>query len=298
MKKLRGYTTWLMVLVSLFIAGLVLARTGHLEMVEGAAFKFFGPVQNGFSSLSQWFSNVFQTAQDLRDLRERNRQLTELVNELVVENVRLKEVEAENAILRQLLHYAEANPGQKVEAVEVRARVIGREPNSMLQYIIIGAGSQNGLKAGMPVVTERGLVGRVEEVYENVAKVRLITDVNSSVNAIVQRTRATGIVRGQVGGRLILDYLPQGDDVVSVGDLILTSGLGGGYPRQLIIGQVTKLTQKDYEMFQQAEIRPTVDFDRLEIVLVITNFIPLKMIPESVSPAEKLPESGSATTTK
>jgi rod shape-determining protein MreC len=135
----------------------------------------------------------------------------------------------------------------------------------------------------MPVVTERGLVGRVETVYPTLSKVRLIIDTSSAVSALVQRTRATGVVKGQPGGELVLDYLPQGQDVVAVGDVVLTSGAGGGFPRQLVIGQVIEIRQKDYEMFQQAVLRPTVDFDRLEVVLIITNFVPLSL--EGLEPA-------------
>jgi len=275
LEKPRGYTIWLIFLAGLFIIGLILAYTGHLGAAEGVAYQVFAPIQDQFSKIGEGISDLVQTARDLHELRERNEQLIELVNELAVENVRLKEIEAENEVLRRLLEFADSSPGREFKAAELRARVIAREPGNLLQYILISAGKDDGLDIGMSVITERGLVGRIEEIYPRAARVRLIIDSDSSVNALVQRTRATGIVKGRPGERLVMDYLPQEGDVVAVGDIILTSGLGGGYPRQLVIGQVVEVTQEDYEMFQQAMIRPTVDFDRLEIVLVITNFVPM-----------------------
>jgi len=98
---------------------------------------------------------------------------------------------------------------------------------------------------------------------------------------LIQSSRATGVVEGQVGGSLVMKYIPQ-RDTVNVNDIVLTSGLGGNFPKMLIIGQVTAVYQRDIEMFQQADIRPTVDFNNLEIVLVITNFLPAdfeKLVP-------------------
>lgn len=273
----------MVVLGALLILGIVLDRIGLLNPAEGGVFRVFEPVQSAFVGIGEGVSDLVQTARDLRDLRQRNQQLVELVNQLAVENVRLKEVEAENEILRRLLDFAQSSPGHTFKAAEVRTRVVGRQPDNISQFILIAAGSNDGIQAGMPVVTERGLVGRVETVYPTLSKVRLIIDTSSAVSALVQRTRATGVAKGRPGGELVLDYLPQGQDVVAVGDVVLTSGAGGGFPRQLVIGQVIEIRQKDYEMFQQAILRPTVDFDRLEVVLIITNFVPLGL--EGLEPA-------------
>jgi len=282
-RKSRGYTIWLLILFSLVIAGLVLARTGHLRFVEGGAFRLVAPANQQLGALGRSIADIFQTARDLRDLRQRNEELTQLANQLAVENVRLKELQAENEILRRLANYIESSPGREFKATEVRARVVSYEPNSLLQYLIVAAGSDDGIAEGMPVATELGLVGRIEEAYPKVSRVRLIIDADSTVNALVQRTRAAGVIKGQIGGKLLLDYIPQGEDQLAVGDWIVTSGLGGAFPRQIYIGQVTTLQRKDYEMFQKAEVKPAVDFGRLEVVLIITNFIPLQ--PEELTPA-------------
>jgi rod shape-determining protein MreC len=118
-------------------------------------------------------------------------------------------------------------------------------------------------------------VGRISEAGDGWSRVLLITDVSSSVNALTQSTRASGLVQGQVDGSLVMRTIPQGD-VVSVGDTVFTSGLGGNFPRQILIGQITEVERKDYELYQAAVVRPTVDFDHLEVVLIVTDFEPIR----------------------
>jgi rod shape-determining protein MreC len=239
--------------------------------MKNLALRFMVPVQGKLTSLVNSLSHLTKTTRDLRELRRRNEELQSLADSLMIENVRLKEIEAENETLRRLLNFTQANPTYSFKAAEVKGRVIGRDPSNFLSYLIIDLGSQQGIEKGMPVVTERGLVGRITEVGSNWAKVMLIIDPSSSVNALIQSSRATGVVEGQVGGNLLMKYIPQGE-TVNVNDIVLTSGLGGNFPKKLIIGQVTAVHQRDIDMFQEAHIRPTVDFNNLEIVLVITNF--------------------------
>jgi rod shape-determining protein MreC len=196
----------------------------------------------------------------------------------MIENVRLKELESENEALRQLLQFTQANPTDSYRAAEVVGHVIGQDPSNLLRYIIIDVGTGDGVAKGMPVVTDRGLVGRIVEVSSRSSKVLLINDVSSSVNAIIQSSRATGIVEGKADGGLVMKYIPQPVEV-NVGDIILTSGLGATFPKRLVIGQVTAVHKRDIELFQEAEIKPTVDFDRVEIVLVLTSFEPIEMAP-------------------
>ena len=201
---------------------------------------------------------------------------------LTIENVQLKEVEAENQRLRRLLEFAKVNPGYDYRGGEVIARVIGRDPSVYLDFIMIDLGEKHGVTPGMPVVTERGLVGRITALHDTTSEVLLITDVNSAVTALIQTSRATGVVRGLAGGGLLLDQIPQ-DVEVHEGEIVITAGLGGNFPKNLVIGQISKVYQQDYEMFQQARVRPTVDFRNLEQVLVITNFVSfadLQNLPE------------------
>jgi len=149
----------------------------------------------------------------------------------------------------------------------------------------IDLGAQQGIERGMPVVTEAGLVGRIDKVYPDSSTVLLLSDASSAVDAMLQRStsRAVGVVQGIAGGQPVMDYITQDADV-SVGDLIITSGLGSAFPKGLVVGQVESVRRKDYEMYQQAVVRPTVKFDQLEIVLVITNFKPKPGQPEELTP--------------
>ena len=273
MKRLPTRSTVLIILILLSLAAIALDQNEDLQPIEDLALRFVVPIQGRLTSLTNRVTDLTQTTQDIKELRRRNEKLQGLADSLLIENVRLKEIESENETLRSLLGFTQANPTHSYKAAEVKGRVIGRDPSNFLSYLTIDSGSQQGIEKGMPVVTERGLVGRITDVGSNWAKVMLIIDPSSSVNALIQTSRATGVVEGQVGRSLVMKYIPQGD-VVNVNDIILTSGLGGNFPKKLIIGQITDIHQRDIEMFQQADIRPTVDFNNLEIVLVITNFLP------------------------
>jgi rod shape-determining protein MreC len=272
-KRLPTRSTVLIILVLLSLAAIALDQNEDLLPIEDLALRFVVPVQEKLTSLANSISDLTQATQDIRELHRRNEDLQGLADSLMIENVRLKEIESENETLRRLLGFTQANPTHSYKAAEVKGRVIGRDPSNFLSYLTIDSGSQQGIEKGMPVVTERGLVGRITDAGSNWAKVMLIIDPSSSVNALIQTSRATGVVEGQVGGSLAMKYIPQGE-TVNVNDIVLTSGLGGNFPQKLIIGQVTAVHQRDIEMFQQADIRPTVDFNNLEIVLVITNFSP------------------------
>ncbi len=273
MKRLPTRSTVLIILILLSLAAIALDQNEDLQPIEDLALRFVVPIQGKLTSLTNRITDLTQTTQDIRELHRRNEELQGLADSLMIENVRLKEIESENETLRRLLGFTQANPTHSYKAAEVKGRVIGRDPSNFLSYLTIDSGSQQGIEKGMPVVTERGLVGRITDVGSNWAKVMLIIDPSSSVNALIQTSRATGVVEGQVGRSLAMKYIPQGE-TVNVNDIVLTSGLGGNFPKKLIIGQITAVHQRDIEMFQQADIRPTVDFNNLEIVLVITNFLP------------------------
>jgi len=270
-KWLRGNAIWLLLFIALSLIGLALDKNDQLQAARSLPLRLMVPLQERFVSAIEGVEGIIRTIRQARGLEQRNKELRDLVDKLMIENVHLKEVEAENERLRKLLNFARAHPAYDFMAAGVRGRVIGYDPSNLLRYLIIGLDSNHGIEKGMPVVTERGLVGRVIEVGPNWAKVMLIIDPSSSVNAIIQSSRAMGVVEGRVGRGLMMKYIPQGE-VVNVDDIVLTSGLGGNFPKGLIIGQVTAVQKSDVEMFQRAYIRPTVDFNGLEMVLVITDF--------------------------
>lgn len=269
----------------LFILGLAalllmaLQVTGQLEPVQSFVTQLTSPAQVGATGMSENVTNAVDFLVELRQMRQRNSELENINSSLLAENFELREVERENQWLREQLSYAQTRPGLDLRGAQIVARVIGRESNNFLEYIMLDLGQLHGVRVGMSVITDQGFVGRISEVTDSTSKVLLITDASSAVNAILQSSRLNGVVRGTPSGDLVMDYIPQGEDF-SLGEAVLTSGLGGRVPRGIPIGQVVEIRQRDIDVFQQAVVRPTVDFPRLELVMVVTNFDPLEDVPD------------------
>jgi len=276
---------WLpLVLLLIGLLLLVLFEAGLLGPFETAFHYALDPLQRLFAGGAEFSADLFGSGREARELRARVEELQAQVNALTVENIRLREYEAEVVQLRAMLNFVSEYPVLTPLGAEVVSRqacntfpcaeVVGVDANPYLRYITINVGAQQGVKVGMPVVSSgAALVGRVSQVGPRTAKVQLINDADSAVAALVQRTRVTGLVRGQADGTLRMEYVPQGDeDEVQVGDIVLTSGLGGVLPKGLVIGQVAEVTEAPYELFEPVLVRPAVDFGRLELVLVITAF--------------------------
>jgi len=246
---------------------------------------YFSSSSNVFTvslvNLQSWFSSRFVAVQDfltaprdIASLRQRNADLEADNAELQAQVIQLQQQVGETQILAALVDFSRANPENTYRA----AAVIGRDPSPFLHYVIINRGSNDGILRGMPVVTGQGLVGRVDAVIADAARVQLITDPASSVNVRLQNAETEASLVGSVTGDVTLDLIPQ-DIRIEIGDLTLTSGLGGGYPPDLIVGQVVNVRSRDFDLFQQATVQPVVDFNRLEIVLVIVNFKPVDISP-------------------
>lgn len=256
-----------LLLVALALTAFVLHRVGLFSPAQGLLGRITTPLQEGVHAAASWLGDLTQTARDLRDLRQRNEELESENARLLLENVRLREVQAEATLLRDLLNLAQSNPSLDVQA----AHVIGRDPTNVARYVTLDAGTEAGIERNMPVMTDRGLVGRISEVGRGWSRVLLITAASSSVNALTQGTRASGLIEGQVDGSLAMRSILQGE-TVSVGDTVFTSGLGGNFPRQILIGQITAVQRNDYDLYQSATVEPTVDFQHLEAVLIVTGF--------------------------
>src|SRR5215510_12863106 len=251
---------------------------------------YFSSASNVFTSslitVQSWFSSRFAALQDfltaprdIASLHQRNTELEAEVAELQAQVIQLQQEVGETDILAALVDFSRANPENQYRA----AAVIGRDPSPFLQYVIINRGSNDGILRGMPVVTNQGLIGRVDAVIADAARVQLITDPASSVNVRLQNAETEGSLVGSVTGDVTLQLIPQ-DVNIQAGDLVLTSGLGGGYPPDLIVGQVVNIRSRDFDLFQQASVQPVVDFNRLEIVLIILNFTPVDISPLVPSP--------------
>jgi rod shape-determining protein MreC len=165
-----------------------------------------------------------------------------------------------------------------VENQYTAAAVIARDISPFMHYIIIDRGSDDGLRKGMPVITQQGLVGSVAAVTAGAARVQLINDPGSSINAILQQSGVEGVVNGKITGEIELDMVSK-NSTIQPGELVLTSGLGGKFPANIVVGQVVTIRSEAYSLFQSASVQPAVDFSQLEIVLIIKNFQPEDIAP-------------------
>ena len=183
-------------------------------------------------------------------------------------------IKNEADILYALLGFARSSPDEQY----IPAKVIGKDPSPFLKYILIDQGSDQGIRAGMPVVTNKGLVGRIDAVTASAARIRLITDSTSMINAVVVEVDAECVVQGSITGDITIEMVSQ-DVKLEPGQVIQTSGLGGEFPADFIIGQVLNVNQINNEIFQSASILPAEDFNSLQAVLVVSNFSPANTAP-------------------
>ncbi len=263
------------IVIAVIAAGLViLAVSGYLTPLTKVV---LSPIVGAQTWLSERFlavQTLLSTPREVTELMRHNAELEAEVASLETQIIELQQQLTEFQILSSLLDFARVYP----EYEYVGASVIGRDPSPFLQYVIINRGSDDGLRRGMPVVTQQGLVGRVSRVTAAGANVQLITDPAMSINVRLQPSRERAVLSGSITGDLRLDFIPQEADINS-GDLVLTSGFGGNYPPNILIGQVTGIRSQDYDLFQSGSVQPVVDFEQLEIVLVITNFQPIDIGP-------------------
>ncbi len=262
-------------MLALFVVGVsLLALGGYLTPVTQAILSPIVDAQTWISSRFQALQELLTAPADLTSLRLENDRLKSEIARLQGEVVNLQQQVADTEILETLLGFARANPSYQYKG----ARVIGRDPSPFLHYVIIDRGSDDGLRPGMPVVTDQGLVGRISAVSALGARVQLITDPASSVNVLIQPSEADARLLGSITGDISIDLIPQ-EITISSGNLVLTSGLGGNYPANVLVGQVNSVRQEATALFQIASVQPAVDFSKLELVLIIVNFQPIDITP-------------------
>ena len=261
---------------------LVLAFSGVFTSVSRLIVSPITSIQTWVSQQYQGVQNFISASQDIREIRQQNTELESENARMQSQIVELQQQLVEYEILSALLEFARANPEHKY----IGAAVIGRDPSPFLNYFIINRGSDDGLRRGMPVVTQNGLAGRIVQVTASGARVSLITDPLTAINVRIEPSRSAAVLTGSITGDISLEQIPQDADV-NPGNLILTSGLGGNYPPNIIVGQVTSVKSFENALFQSTSVQPVSDFSDLSIVLVITNFEPIDinpLVPESGTP--------------
>ena len=273
--KIAISNTWKTIAIVIIAAGLILlALGGYLGPVFTTISKPVIQAQEWLSSRYVAVYQILNTTQDETELRTRNIQLENEVAQLQSEIISLQQEISDSQGLEALLGYASKNPQYQPMA----ASIIGRDPSPFLQYVIIDQGSDNGVRKGMPVITQAGLVGRIDSVIAGASRVQLITDPGAIVNVKLQTQKVDAQLVGSITGELNLEMVPQ-DTVLQTGDVVLTSGLGGSFPKDILIGQVISIRKLENDLFQSATIQSIVDFSQLQAVLIIKNFQPVDISP-------------------
>lgn len=255
---------------SLAALGLLMSRMGAAQPFQSVAQRVSEPVEAALRGATAPLADFVSNVGSYGRLRTENRDLRAENERLQVELARAREAENRSNQLADLLKIGEQMGSDRV----TYAAIVAQDPSPLRNVVAINRGTADGVQAGMPVLGKGGaLVGTVERARERVAWVRLITDAQSGVNAVIQESRAPALAAGAADRTLHMEFLAQGV-VVKPGDTVMTSGLGGSYPAGLLIGRVAKVAGGSPEVFKQVEVEPAVQLASLETVAVLTGFQP------------------------
>lgn len=246
------------------------ARLTLLDPVENATLNVTAPFQEALSSVTSPVADAVNNITDAGSLSDENRALREENERLTNELARAREQEIQQQTASDLNLVRQQAPAD----VFLDADVVARDSSNARAIIAIGVGSGDGIAEGMIVVSEgRSLVGVVSKVFSDYAWVTLITDPKSAVSAIVQESRADGVVSGNYDGSLLMEFVGQGA-AVKKGDFVVTSGIGGRYPTGIVIGRVAGVENAEQDLFQKVMVDHLASLGKLEKVLVLTSFTP------------------------
>jgi rod shape-determining protein MreC len=247
-------------------AGLVASRGGERLRNDTLGRIFLdamAPVMRVATEVTRTIGGVWSGITGAFQLRDQVRFLRTELRERKREVARLTEVQLENERLRRLLAFRTT-----VEEEVVTARVIGADALGVSRSLAIDRGTLDGVRKGAAVLAPEGVVGQVLLAGRHASRLLLITDHNSGVDGVVQRSRAHGIVEGGLGGECGLKFVKR-TERLEVGDLVVTSGMDGIFPKGVPIGHIAAIDRRGQGLFQSASVEPTVDFGRLEEVLVV-----------------------------
>lgn len=236
---------------------------GDLPWWQGLLLDFAIPIQKVLAAPVESVGQAWRRYGDLVDVEEENERLRATIARLEEENLQYREALVASGHLDRI-----AEMRDEFEMSMLPSEVVGLDVSPSFRSVLLDRGRSRGVQSGFPVVTEAGLVGLVTHTSEQAAKTMLVLDRQSAVEAVVQRSRVRGIVRGHGSDDLRFEFLVRGGDVI-VGDSVLTSGLGGIYPKGLRIGEVVQVEAAGGRLLQVAHVKPSVDFGRLEQVFVM-----------------------------
>ena len=270
LKRFRSIWIWIvLVFLSLLLLSSNLGGKPTWNPAEQAVIEITAPFQKATQGTIRAVQEIWLSYFNLINVRKENHLLKKELRVLRMESHRHQEMVATNKRLRNLLQFKEVT-----DWPVVAVQVIGRDPTGWFKSVIIDKGSRAGIMINMPVVDAQGIVGRVVSVSPHYAKVLLVIDQNSAVDCVIQRSREKGIVRGVSDQECDVDYVLKTGDV-KIGDRVITSGMGRVFPKGLPIGDVIEIRTEPGNLFKKIQITPSVDFSKLEELLVILKEDPL-----------------------
>jgi len=252
----------LLITVNIIFLTITIRRPASLGLGR-VMIAFAAPFQDLASRAVKGVRETWRNYFSLVSVAEENQRLKQLLGKAAEDSILQRELDLENNRLRDLLVFQRSLPNPAIAA-----QIIAKDPSAWFNTVIIDKGTADGLRKGLPAVTSRGIAGQVVEVSAHQSKLMLLIDRNSAVDALVQRTRSRGIVKGAARDECYLDYVMHEDDM-RVGDGVVSSGFDGVYPKGLLIGSVSAINFQGADFFKEVRVTPSVDFDTLEEVLVI-----------------------------
>lgn len=250
--------------------------------IGGALLEFAAPVQKVVTAPLETAAGVWSRYLHLVDVARENEALEQRIRFLEEENLQFREALVASGHLQRIVEMRE-----NFEVPLLPSQVVGHDVSPWFHSVLLDRGQSNDVRSGMPVVTDAGVVGVVTATSPHAARVMMLLDRRSAADAIVQRSRARGLVRGDGTNRLEFVFLVRGDDV-RPGDAIITSGVGGVYPKGLRVGEVVAVETDRDRLLHTATVRPAVDFGRLEQVFVMLHRGPtMEILYEGDRPPEE-----------
>jgi rod shape-determining protein MreC len=223
------------------------------------------PIQSGLARVNRAAVGVWSTYLDWKNVRAENRRLRDENQRLRVESLQVSETAMENQRLRRLLALQ-----QRLPLATLSAEIIAREWGGWVRSITVNRGRGDNVARLTAVIAPEGLIGRVMEVRSGASVIQVLTDPASTVGAHVVRTRTAGIVEGDPRGTMRLKYMAREGGGIQIGDLVVTSGAGGVFPRGIPVGRVRAIDDRGSALFHYAVLTPVVDFARVDEVLLLT----------------------------
>lgn len=252
-----------LIAVSIIILSINSKRRYTSYGMGGVALTLVAPFQEIVTDAIRFSSDIWQHYFMLVKMSQENAHLNQELRQALENKNRQNEIELSNARLRDLLGFRKT-----VTPLLVAAEVIGKDPSPWFKTIVIDKGLQDGVDKGLPVVMPEGVVGLVTNAAHHYATVLLLIDQNSAIDALVQNSRARGIIEGEPTGRCRLKYVLRKYEV-KIGEVVISSGLDGVFPKGFRVGYVSEVTKPNAGIFQEVTVTPYIDFEKLEEVLVV-----------------------------